>query len=172
MGSTAKNIVRKWWRLANDNLERIAYIVAITGFPLLLVSTILVYNQLVDVRRIAASQNNIQLSILFLRNNNIAIIKAIERNVDDHKTQILRANGGSFDTTQLDNYLGDFETIDQVYREGLLTEDEMCVSFSYYVGITAKNQEIKKYLADNADFFGGVVDLATAVARSKDQNCR
>jgi hypothetical protein len=70
----------------------------------------------------------------------------------------------------LDNYLGDFETINQVYQDRLLTEDQLCVSFSYYVTITAKNAEIQKY-AENYDFFGGLQDLTSAVTKSTDKNC-
>jgi hypothetical protein len=92
-------------------------------------------------------------------------------NAIDQKTQILKEHGGEFNNTQLDNYLGDFETIDQVYGEGLLTEDQLCMSFSYYVTATAKNEEVQKYMADNPGFFSGLKKLRVVVTNSKNKNC-
>lgn len=146
-----------------ETLERIAYIVAIIGFPLLLLSTIGVFYQLTEIRRVAASQNNIALSTMFLRDANTGIINAIEKK--DGK--ILE----QYTTTQLDNYLGDFETIDQVYREGLLTEDELCTSFSYYVTATTQSEEVQKYVIANPGFFGGLKDLEAVVKNSTNKNC-
>jgi hypothetical protein len=92
---------------------------SIVGLPLLLLSTYLVYQQLVDVRRIAASQNNIQLTMLFLRDSNTAIVKTIEANAADGKTQILKKNGGEFSSTQLDN--GDVPADVEIGRQALPT---------------------------------------------------
>jgi hypothetical protein len=165
---------RRWWwqRLKRDTLERVAFFVAIVGFPLLLISTGAVLYQFVEVRHIASSQNHIQLSILFFRNANTEIIDAIEISAIDGKTQILQDHGGKYTNTRLDNYLGDFDIVDQVYRERLLTEDEMCRTFSYYVIATLKNEEIKRYMANNLTYFDGIRDLETAVEKSKSKNCR
>ena len=164
---------KRWWqRIKRDALERIAFIVAIVGFPLLLISTGAVLYQFVEVRHIASSQNHIQLSILFFRNANTEIMDAIERNAIDGKTQVLEDHGGKYSNTRLDNYLGDFDIVDQVYREGLLTEDEMCRTFSYYVTTALKNEEIRKYIANNPAYFDGIQDLDAAIARSKSKNCR
>ena len=139
--------------------------------PLLLISTCAVLYQFIEVRHIASSQNNILLSNLFFRNANTEIIDAIEVNAIDGKTQVLKEHGGEFSKTRLDNYLGDFDTIDQVYKEGLLTEVEMCRSFSYYVRATLKNDEINNYMAANPDYFDGIKELAAAVANSKLKTC-
>jgi len=47
----------------------------------------------------------------------------------------------------------------------------MCRSFSYYVTATLKNEEVKKYMADNPSYFDGIKDLKTAVEKSKKKNC-
>gem|GEM_PF-2074308 len=167
----ASSRLKGWWRFRNEALERVAFIVAIVGFPLLVISTGAVLYQFIEVRHIASSQNYILLSNLFLRDANIAIIDAIEINAIDGKRQILREHGGENTNTRLDNYLGDFDTIDQVYKEGLLTEDQMCRSFSYYVTATLKNEEVKKYMADNPSYFDGIKDLKAAVEKSKKKNC-
>jgi hypothetical protein len=164
--------MKKLRHIKKDTLERVALLVTIVGFPLLIISTIGVFYQLVVVEQIASSSNNIALSAMFFRDSNIAIISAIESNDPDHKTQILKENNGTFASTQLDAYLGDFETIDQAYVEGLLTEDELCTSFSYYVTATAKSEEVQNYLADNPEFFGGLKRLQVVVTNSKRKECR
>jgi hypothetical protein len=103
---------------------------------------------------------------MFLRDPNVAIIGAIERNAE-----IVKEGGGESTTTQLDSYLGDFETIDQAYSEGLLTEDEFCTSFSYYAELTAKNEKVQKYLLANPKFFDGLKHLESVVKNSKNKNC-
>ncbi len=160
--------MKKSQHFKTETLERIAYIVAIVGFPLLLLSTIGVFYQLTEIKRIASSQNNIALSTMFLRDANAGIINAIKKKGGE----ILIEHGGQYTTTQLDNYLGDFETIDQVYREGLLTEDELCTSFSYYVTATTKNEKVQKYLIENPEFFSGLKHLEAMVKNSTNKNCR
>jgi hypothetical protein len=163
--------VEKRWHIKREALERIAFIVAIVGFPLLLISTCAVLYQFIEVRHIASSQNTILLSQLFFRDANTAIIDAIEVNAIDGKKQILREHGGQFSDTRLDNYLGDFDIIDQVYKQGLLAEDEMCRAFSYYVTVTLKNDEVKAYMTANPTYFGGIKELKVAVEKSKMKNC-
>ena len=77
---------------------------------------------------------------------------------------------------QLDNYLGNFDIIQSAYDGGLLSEDDFCDSFSYYVGITASDKEIQTYIAsqqknDPADFMS-VPYLANVATKSKDSNCK
>lgn len=163
--------MKRWWHFRREALERVAFIVAIVGFPLLLISTGAVLYQFIEVRQIASSQNNILLSVLFFRDANTAIIDAIEINAVDGKKQILKRHGGEYSDTRLDNYLGDFDIVDQVYREGLLTEDQMCRTFSYYVAATTKNEEVKKYLADNPDYFAGIKDLKSTIDKSRRKSC-
>jgi len=163
--------MKRWWHFRREALERVAFIVAIVGFPLLLVSTCAVLYQFIEVRQIASAQNNILLSVLFFRDANTAIIDAIEFNAIDGKKQILKDHGGEYSNTRLDNYLGDFDIVDQVYREGLLTEDQMCRTFSYYVTATIKNEEVKKYMADNPDYFDGIKNLKSAIEKSKKKTC-
>jgi hypothetical protein len=110
-------------------LEKWAALVTIIGFPLLFVSLYYAAHQdgviitSVDkLRAIARSQNNIALSQMFFGDpRNLGIIEAIE-----NKKPILNTNGGQFSGTQLDKYLGDLETIYDVYDEKLLSDDELC----------------------------------------------
>jgi hypothetical protein len=115
-----------------------------------------------NLQKIARSQNNIALSqMLFASPVNLGIIEAIET-----KTPILRSNGGQFSSTQMDKYLGDLETVYDVFEEGLLSEDELCGSFSVYDQEAEGNSEVQKYLKDNSNFFSGLPKLFDKVDHS------
>lgn len=158
--------MKKWWHCDTEKLERVSYFVTIVGFPLLVISTFVVLYQIIEVRRIASSQNNIALNAAFFNETNNGIINAIE-----NKRPILKEHKGKYTATQLDNYLGYFETIDQAYSEELLTEAELCTSFSYYVIATSKNKEVREYMEKNPSFFGGFPDLTSTIAKSKNSDC-
>ena len=153
-----KRFLRWLWSL--DTLARFAAIFTIVGFPILIF-------QIYEVRRIASDQNNIALNAAFINATNSGIIHAMEK-----KKAILDTHHGRYNSTDLDNYLGQFETINQAYRSGLLSEADLCTSFSYYIDLTMKNDEVKKYLADNSDYFSGLVELSNVTIKSKDENCR
>ena len=122
--------------IPTETLERAAYLATIVGVPLLLVSLVVGYIQIHDVAKVARLQNSISLNTEFFNPTNTGIISAIE-----HNRPILVEHGGSFDNAQLDNYLGDFDLIRSVFEQNLLTEDELCTSFSYFATLTADNQE-------------------------------
>jgi hypothetical protein len=98
---------------------------------------------------------------------NLGIIEAIEE-----KKSILKGNGGQFSSTQMDKYLGDLETVYDVYEEGLLSEEELCGSFSAYAQEAEDNSEVKKYLTDNSNFFSGLPKLFDKVDKSSNENCK
>jgi hypothetical protein len=143
-------------------LDVLALIVTVLAFP------VIAY-QLWDVERIARSQNNILLSTMFFHDpTNLGIINAIE-----NKKPILKTPGGEgqFTSTQLDGYLGDLETVYDVYDEGLLSEAELCGSFSVYVQAEA-DSEVQDYLKENSHYFSGLPKLFDIVDHSKNENCR
>jgi hypothetical protein len=161
--------MRRILRIKTETLERFTYLVAIVGFPLLILSTLAAFYQIREMRHIVASQNNIALNAMVFDNErNSAITDAIENG-----NKILKENGGKFFDSQLDSYLGDYETVFQAYNEGYLTEEQLCVSFSYYVTAIFKNPEIQEYIRrkDNAEFFGGASELNRAIKHSKNVNC-
>jgi hypothetical protein len=118
-----------------------------------------------DAREQAAVQSNIALNGQFYTPDNEALAGAIDRG-----DPILHPKG-KFTTDQLDTYLGNFDEIDATYNEGLLSEDDLCNSFSYYIQITAKNAEVQKYVADNHLAPDGLTSLVNVVNNSKDKNC-
>ena len=100
------------------NLEKVAAVVTIIGFPLVLVSLIFAITLDEHQLKIARSQNNIALNqMLYGDPRNIAIIEAIENKKAIVKTP---SGDGQFSSAQLDKYLGDLQTVYDVYKEGTL----------------------------------------------------
>jgi hypothetical protein len=62
--------------------------------------------------------------------------------------------------------------VDQVYGEGLLSESELCASFSDTIQRTERNPEVKDYLKENSKYFSGLPHLFATVDNSKNENCR
>jgi len=161
--------MRRILHIKTETLERITYLVTIVGFPLLILSTLAAIYQIRETRHVVSSQNNIALNAMVFDNErNSGIIDAIENG-----NKILKENGGKFFDSQLDSYLGDYATVFQAYNEGYLSEEQLCVSFSYYVTAIFTNAEIQEYIhrKDNAEFFGGVSELNGVVKNSKNMNC-
>ena len=150
-----------------QRLVRLTWVLAAFTAVLIILTVFLI----TDARDQISSQNNIALNRQFFTQGNIEIINAIERS-----QPILLEHGGRFTSTSLDNYLGTFEVVQSSYEKGLLKEEDLCSSFSYYLELTGGNQEIKEYIMDqqktNAGFFSGFLDLVDLVLRSEDQNCR
>jgi hypothetical protein len=113
------------------------------------------------------------LTTRFFNPTNTGIIDAIEN------WKPILAPRGKFTEAQLDNYLADFDTIDEVYEEGLLTEPQLCM-FSYYITLTATNKEISGYIAKirraqtpgSKPFFMGYYRIAGLVGKSRLPGCR
>jgi hypothetical protein len=157
------------------SLEKAAALVTVIGFPLPLASLFYAYRQddlivtsVDNLQRIARSQNNIALNRMFFGDpSNLGIIEAIET-----PKPILKSNGGQFSTTQMDKYLGDLETVYDVYEERLLSEEELCSSFSAYAQEAERNSEVQDYLKANSNFFSGVHKLFAVVDQSSNEDCK
>ena|SRR6478672_951480 len=151
-------------------VEKVAAVVTIIGFPLVLVSLIFAITLDEHQLKIARSQNNIALNqMLYGDPRNIAIIEAIENKKAIVKTP---SGDGQFSSAQLDKYLGDLQTVYDVYKEGLLSEDELCGSFSVYIQEAEANQEVKDYLKANSKYFSGLPKLFAVVDNSTKPDCR
>jgi hypothetical protein len=122
---------------------------------------------IIDGREAVSAQDNIALNAEFFNDTNTGIIADLENN-----QPILVENKGRYTDVQLDNYLGDFDTITDAYNEGLLSEMNLCDSFSYYIGITASSSEVQKYMTtEGLDYYSGLPDLTKVVNASKNPNC-
>ena len=159
--------LEKWTGIA-------AALVTIVGFPLLLGSLwfafrldTVISEQLGEIKRIAQSQNGIALNtMLFNDSSSAGIISSIQNN-----KPILVENGGSYSSVDLDKYLGAFNTVALVYRDGFLSDDHLCGSFAFYLQEANENSEVKKYLAAYPTYFRGFRDLLTVTKNSKSSFC-
>ena len=161
-----------------DKLEKLlmigASLVTIIGFPLLFGSLWFAYRvdvtisrQLSEIKKIAQSENSILLNtMLFNDSSNADIIHAIQND-----KPILTENGGNHSHVDLDKYLGGFDTVALVYRDGFLSDDHLCSSFSYDIDRTSKNSEVQKYLAEYPDFFDGLRNLIQVIDNNKSPYC-
>ena len=77
-----------------------------------------------------------------------------------------------YSTVDLDKYLGAFNTVALVYRDGFLSDDHLCGSFAFYVEEANQNSEIKKYLEEYPKYFGGFRDLLIVIKKSKSSLCQ
>jgi hypothetical protein len=162
-----------------EKLERwavlAAALVTIIGFPLLFVSLryahhldVKISQQLGEIKKIAQSENSIALNTMLLNDpSNAGIIHAIQNN-----KAVLVENGGSHSDVELDRFLGAFDTIAPVYRDGFLSDDHLCSSFAFYIEEANKNSEVKKYLAQYPNFFDGIRSLVPVINNSKSAYCK
>lgn len=163
----------RWSGIRSEQLERAAHAATIIGVPLFLLTVLLGYFQILEGNRAARLTNFITLSNRVFNPANTEIIDALEN------WKPILAPEGKFTEAQLDNYLADFDTIDEVYEEGLLTETQLCM-FSYYITLTATNKEISDYIkkvrqaqtAKSKPFFVGYYRLVELVGKSRLPDCR
>jgi hypothetical protein len=124
-----------------------------------------------DTHESASLQNNIALNGQFYARPNLDALFAI-----DYGHPILTENGGKLNKTELDTYLGAFDTIKAAYDRGLLNEDDLCISFSYYISITASNSEVKEHMEAqqkyDESFFSAFRELFEMVSKSKNAACQ
>lgn len=59
---------------------------------------------------------------------------------------ILKQNGGRFETWQLDSYIGKYETVYNLYANGLLENDMVYSAFSYNIVKAFQHPEIGAYV--------------------------
>jgi hypothetical protein len=163
----------RWRGISSEQLERAAHAATVIGVPLVFLTVLFGYFQILDGNRAARLTNFITLTIRFFDPANTEIIDAVEN------WRPILAPGGKFTEAQLDNYLADFDAIDEVYEEDLLTEPQLCM-FSYYITITAANKEIRAYIAKvrrlqsagSKPFFIGYYKLVELVGKSRLPDCR
>lgn len=62
-------------------------------------------------------------------------------------TKILQP-AGRFSSGEIDRYLGTFETLGDLYYNGLITFEMLDINFSYYIQKAYSNEEIRAYVMD------------------------
>ncbi len=88
-----------------------------------------------------------------------------------HDRPILKENKGKFSTDDLDDFLGDLQTLADAYELKVIDLDTTCAEFSDQVYKTLKDPEIAAYLAkvrrEDDMYFRGIEDLKDAFDKSQ-----
>jgi hypothetical protein len=163
----------RWSDISSHHFERAAHVATIIGVPLVLLTVLFGYFQVLNANRAARLTNFIALTTRFFDPANTEIIDAVEN------WRPILLPKGRFTEAQLDNYLADFDTIDEVYEEGLLSESQLCM-FSYYIILTKTNKEIANYITKvrqlqttgSRPWFVGYYRLVELVGKSSVPGCR
>jgi hypothetical protein len=171
-----------WPADGDHNMEKLekwavlaAALVTIIGFPLLFISLwyahrldVKISQQLGEITKIAQSENSIALNTMLLNDSsNAGITHAIQNN-----KPVLVENDGGHSEVELDKFLGAFDTIALVYRDGFLSDDHLCSSFAFYIEEANKNSDVKKYLAEYPNLFNGIRGLLPVINNSKNSYCK
>jgi hypothetical protein len=94
-------------------------------------------------------QNSADLSLRLNHELDSRINLRLEDALDsDPATPILKEHGGKFTDEQLDGYLGEYETLDDLYRNGLITCRMMYNEFSYDIETAYKNRDVMAHVAE------------------------
>ncbi len=77
---------------------------------------------------------------------------------------ILKAHGGRFSEDDLEGYIGTFDSLNDLYKKGIVNKELFYNEYSYDIEKTYDNPEVQSYLReirkDESDFFIGFDDLA------------
>jgi hypothetical protein len=173
LGGEIKNLKTDIKELGVSNSKDSRKVIILTAILLILTVALVIMTGILiaDGRKGISTQNNIALTSQFFNNADTKIITAIENG-----NPILTENRGQFLDAQLDNYLGNFDTIQDSYDNGLLSQDDLCDSFSYYIGITNQDTEVQNYIAEQQKLYPGSFTslgyLEKIVSNSSDSSCK
>jgi hypothetical protein len=89
------------------------------------------------------------------------------RTAVEYNKPILRANHGKFTEEDLESYLGILDSLNDVYRQGLITKDLFYSAYSYDIEKAYDNAEVQTYLKEirkeDPDFYSGFERLAKEI---------
>ncbi len=115
--------------------------------------------QIRDMRNMQSAQLMLEFNEDLTSTTNSRIITAIEKN-----QPVFQKSGGEFTTTDIDNYLGIYELLNNVSEIGLISDNMLYNAFSYDIIKTYQNKEIQDYLSEirqeDSYFFLGFEILA------------
>ena len=148
-------------RLPFSEILHITEVLAIIG------ATIFAGIQVRELRLQTAAtqlQNSADLTLRLGQELATGINQKLEDALDsDPATPILKQKGGKFTVEQLDGYLGEYETLDDLYRNGLIACSMMYNEFSYDLENAYKNKDVLAEVAeerkDDPSIWQGFLDL-------------
>lgn len=130
------------WQIKKIRTESIFATIQIV---ILVVGLYLTITQISDLRKVNAGQITLDITRDIYSDEryvtNPQIIKLIEQN----KTILIR-NGGKFQDQDLDNILGEWDTVARLNQVGVLPDDLVYAQFSFDMVKAYKNKEIQDYI--------------------------
>jgi hypothetical protein len=124
-----------WWSW--KFVERLLKLVQTAGVVLAGVSLFVASHQLKLARLSESAALGLQLDARINAGTNFEISTAIES-----ASKLLKKNGGKFTEGQLDDYLGQYDTLYYLYGQGLINEQMIYNLFSYDLGLAHGNREV------------------------------
>lgn len=117
-------------------IQHVTYIVTIVG---VVIAVLNFYH----IKKIESARLIIEFDNHFINNKkNFEIMDKI----DERKYPILKLNGGTILSGDLERYLGEFELMNNFYDNRLISEEMLYDSYSYYIEEAYKNKEIIDYI--------------------------
>lgn len=94
-------------------------------------------------------QNSADLALRLDQQLNTDVNENLENDLDsDPRTPILKEHGGKYTVIQLDNFLSQYETLDDLYQNGLITCRMMYNEFSGDLEDAYKNKDVMAQVAE------------------------
>src|SRR3989344_4438892 len=153
-------------RLKQLTLRDWTNIVTILGIIIAVISLIVSVYTFRQQKGIDSARLMLDFNKELSSDRNSQIITAIE-----NRQPVFRENGGLFTSTEIDNYLGIYELMNNVHEAHLITDDMLYNTFSYIFVKTYQNKEITKYLEqvrkDDQTLFYGSENLAKNLESAK-----
>ncbi|WP_316190370.1 hypothetical protein [Bradyrhizobium sp. SZCCHNS2096] len=155
--------MRPSW-LTWETFDRVLRVAQATGVGLAALGLLMTSHQL----RLAQLSESATLGLQFDQRINTGVNFQINSAIES-SSHLLKTSGGKFTESQLEDYLGQYDTLYYLYRQDLINERMIYNLFAFDVALAHKNQEItgflKKVRSDNRDLalFVGFDKLADLV---------
>jgi hypothetical protein len=132
-------------KIRKINKPKLGVVLRFIEIIVLIVGLYLVIVQISDSRKVSSGQIALDMGRDIYSNerykNNPQIIKLIQRH-----QPILVSNGGSIEEEDLDNLLGEWDSISNFNQLGILPDDLVYKEFSFDIEEAYNNKEIRDYI--------------------------
>jgi hypothetical protein len=126
-----------WWEI----FERALKIIQTAGVLLASIGLFMTWHQLQLAQRSESASLGLQFDERINKGINLEISDAIQT-----PSKLLEKNGGKFTERQLEDYLGQYDTLYYLYAQGLINEQMTYNLFAFDVALAHQNQEVQDYL--------------------------
>lgn len=132
--------MRPSW-LTWETFDRLLRVVQAGGVAFAAVGLLMTSHQL----RLAQLSESATLGLQFDQRINTGVNFEINSAIES-SSHLLKTSGGKFTESQIENYLGQYDTLYYLYRQDLINEQMIYNLFAFDVALAHKNQEIMGFL--------------------------